>query len=136
MVTSIKRITINKTTLQVSPVCLGADKFGTSTSPELSFQILDAYMDHGGNFLDTAAVYGRWMPAGENVSEQIIGQWLKSRKAGSSMIVDTKGGHYDLKNPGISRVFRPCITVRTTTESIRSLRRKRVLPGNLAKHGF
>lgn len=98
----MKRITINKTTLQVYPVCLGADKFGSPFSEEDSFRILDIYSSYGGNFLDTAAVYGRWSRG--NLSEQIVGRWMKSRKAKNNMIVATKGGHYSFDNPSISRI--------------------------------
>ena len=69
----MKRITINKTDLRVSPVCLGAAQFGSRIPRQLSFELLDRFADMGGNFLDTAAVYGRWNADGENVSEQIIG---------------------------------------------------------------
>lgn len=100
----MKRITINKTALQVSPVCLGTGKFGDQIPEERAFQILDVYRDYGGNFLDTAAVYGRWLPEGENVSEQIIGRWLSSRNAKNDMVVATKGGHYPLSDPTVSRI--------------------------------
>ena len=100
----MKRITINKTDLAVSPVCLGADRFGMSYDAEASFKILDEYAAHGGNFLDTAAVYCRWVPPGENISEQIIGRWLQSRRAHASMLVATKGGHPPCGDVTVSRV--------------------------------
>ena len=116
----MKRITIHKTDLKVSPLCLGADKFGSGTSKELSYRILDCYRDMGGNFIDTAAVYGRWLPHGENVSEQILGGWLKDRGAGQEMIVATKGGHYPLSDRSVSRVTRQEIA-RDIEDSLRAL---------------
>ena len=100
----MRRITIQKTDLSVSPLCLGADKFGSGTTEEAAYRILDVYRDMGGNFIDTAAVYGRWLPHGENVSEQILGRWLRDRGLGREMIIATKGGHYPLSDPTISRI--------------------------------
>ena len=40
--------------LEVSEVALGAMNFGTTTSKEESYRVLDAYVDMGGNFIDTA----------------------------------------------------------------------------------
>ena len=40
--------------LKTAPVCLGAMNFGTSTSKEDAFAVLDAYVAAGGNFIDTS----------------------------------------------------------------------------------
>ena len=40
--------------LEVSEVALGAMNFGTTTSKEESYRVLDAYVDMGGNFIDTS----------------------------------------------------------------------------------
>ncbi len=106
----MKRITLNKTSLKVSPICLGTADFGDKVSQELAFKILDHFYDRGGNFIDTAAVYGRWLPSGENISEQMIGQWLRLKKTSSPVIVATKGGHYKLNAPEISRITKKDIT--------------------------
>lgn len=83
------------TDLVVSPVCLGTDIAGTSKNEAEFFALLDAFVAGGGNFLDTANVYARWLPHGENCSEQMIGRWLQSRRA--PLVIATKGGHYDLQ---------------------------------------
>lgn len=49
---------LGRTDLTVSPIGLGADHFGTTINQEDSFAILDAFLDAGGNFIDTAHVYG------------------------------------------------------------------------------
>ena len=67
-------IQLNKTDLTVHPLCLGGNVFGWSADEAQSLQVLDAYRDHGGNFIDTADVYSSWAPGnvgGE--SETIIG---------------------------------------------------------------
>ena len=71
----------------LSPMALGTAPFGTRISREMAFSILDAYVDCGGNLLDTAAVYGM------GVSEQTIGAWMKQRGTRSKVTISTKGGH-------------------------------------------
>jgi aryl-alcohol dehydrogenase-like predicted oxidoreductase len=63
---------LGTTGLKVSELCLGTMTFGRETSPEDSHQILDRFIDAGGNFIDTADVYT------QGASEQIIGDWLKN----------------------------------------------------------
>lgn len=82
------------TNLTVSRVCLGTDIAGTSKGEQKFFEIMDWFVGHGGNFIDTANVYGRWLDHGLNCGEIMIGKWLKSRK--KPIVVATKGGHYDL----------------------------------------
>lgn len=97
---------LGKTGLKVSNICFGAGNFGDTIPEDLAFELMDAYAAAGGNFLDTANIYGKWLPAGENVSEQIVGRWLKSRGMKQRMVVATKGGHYDLNQKNICRVTR------------------------------
>ncbi len=65
---------LGRSGLSVSRLCLGTMNFGPDTSEADSFEIMDAAIDHGINFFDTANVYG-WI-AGEGVTEQIIGRWF------------------------------------------------------------
>ncbi|MCL1887727.1 MAG: aldo/keto reductase [Kiritimatiellaeota bacterium] len=102
----IKRITLRNTDLEIGNLCLGGGGFAPSNK-EQTFALLDAFMEAGGNFVDTAACYGRWNPDGLNCSEILIGEWLKSRNARGKMIIATKGGHYAFKTPQVSRVTAP-----------------------------
>ena len=86
--------TIKNTDLKVSNICLGTAPFGEKLSRETAFEILDAYVRAGGNFLDTANIYCKWIPGVGNCSEQILGQWLKARGAFKDVVIATKGGHY------------------------------------------
>ncbi len=81
--------------LAVSPLCLGTAQAGDTLREKDFFYQLDAFWDMGGRFLDTANVYGRWLPVGENISEQLLGRWRKQNPH-KDMIIATKGGHYDL----------------------------------------
>jgi aryl-alcohol dehydrogenase-like predicted oxidoreductase len=79
------------TDLEVSTLCLGSMQFGWTADEAAAFDIMDAFVAAGGNFLDTADVYSRWAPDNPGgVSESIIGRWLKARGNRDKMIVATK----------------------------------------------
>ena len=75
---------------------LGTMQFGWSVDEAGSFDVLDAYDEAGGNFIDTADVYSVWSsneggprnPGG--VSEEIIGRWLAARGNRDRMVIATK----------------------------------------------
>jgi aryl-alcohol dehydrogenase-like predicted oxidoreductase len=72
---------------------LGGNVFGWTVDQPTSFQILDAYVDAGLNFIDTADIYSTWVPGhtgGE--SETIIGNWLKQSGKRSKIVLATKVG--------------------------------------------
>ena len=94
-------ITIPQTTLTVHPLCLGGNVFGWSANQAQSFDILNAYSMHGGNFIDTADVYSEWKEGNEGgESEAIIGNWMKKHGNRDSMILATKVAKYS-KRPGL-----------------------------------
>lgn len=107
------------TDLNVSAVCLGGGSYGDKVNKEDAFLQLDRFFEAGGNFIDTANVYCRWV-AGENCSEEIIGEWLRSRGKRQTAIVATKGAHYDLKRPDVPRVNREAVRT-DLEESLRTL---------------
>ena len=88
----------------VSTLCLGTVNFGTKLPEEDALHQLDYFFENGGNFIDTANVYGRWDSSGEPLSEQAIGKWLKERKVRSEVVISTKGGHPDLSSMDIPRL--------------------------------
>jgi len=71
--------------------------------------VLDAYAQAGGNFVDTADIYGRRGPEGGGSSERIVGRWLAARGNRDEMIVATKAG-MSAELPGLSaeNVRRAC----------------------------
>ena len=77
--------------LQVAPVALGAMNFGTTTSKEQAYAVLDAYMDWGGNFIDTSNNYAHWAGTGDE-SEILLGEWLRDRGCRDRVILATKVG--------------------------------------------
>lgn len=70
----MKYTQLGRTGLNVSRLCLGTMNFGPETEEREAFKIMDAALDAGINFFDTANVYG-W---GENAgrTEEIIGNWF------------------------------------------------------------
>lgn len=85
---------LGRSSLQVSPLCFGGNVFGWTVDEATSFSLLDAWLDAGMNFVDTADVYSRWAPGhvgGE--SETIIGKWLgKSPARRRQLVLATKVG--------------------------------------------
>lgn len=82
-------VTLGKSGLRVSPLALGAMTFGNDwgwgSSEEESFGIMDAYIEKGGNFIDTANIYTK------GHSEKIIGDYFKSRNIRrDSQVISTK----------------------------------------------
>jgi NDP-hexose C3-ketoreductase / dTDP-4-oxo-2-deoxy-alpha-D-pentos-2-ene 2,3-reductase len=67
-------VSLGRTGLKVSRLCLGTLNFGGLTSEADSFTIMDLSLENGINFFDTANVYGGML--GEGLSEQIIGRWM------------------------------------------------------------
>jgi aryl-alcohol dehydrogenase-like predicted oxidoreductase len=72
---------------------LGGNVFGWTIDQPASFKILDAFVDAGLNFIDTADIYSTWVPGhtgGE--SETIIGNWLRQSGKRSKIVLATKIG--------------------------------------------
>jgi aryl-alcohol dehydrogenase-like predicted oxidoreductase len=71
---------LGRTGLKVSALCLGTMTMGWTSSKEDSFAVLDAFVEAGGNFIDTADIYSFWAegnPGG--VAEAWVGEWLRQR---------------------------------------------------------
>ncbi len=95
-------ITIPQTDLKVHPLCLGGNVFGWSATEAQSFEILDAYVAAGGNFIDTADIYSEWKEGNNGGdSETIIGNWMKARANRSQIVIATKVAKYS-KRPGLA----------------------------------
>ncbi|MBE3568335.1 MAG: aldo/keto reductase, partial [Thermogemmatispora sp.] len=99
--------TLGRTGLRVSRLCLGTMQWGWTVDEPTAFAIMDAFVERGGNFFDTADFYARWIPGkrgGE--SEEIIGRWLRARGNRSQVVIATKVYHPMGEGPnerGLSR---------------------------------
>lgn len=84
---------LGRTGISVSPLCFGGNVFGWTADAATSFALLDRFVDAGGNFIDTADAYSRWVPGhsgGE--SETIIGEWLARSGKRNRVVIATKVG--------------------------------------------
>jgi aryl-alcohol dehydrogenase-like predicted oxidoreductase len=112
---------LGRTGLKVSNFCLGTMQWGWTATEAQGFEVMDAFVEAGGNFLDTADVYSRWVegnPGG--VSEMIIGRWIKDRRNRNQVIIATKarGRMWDGPNgEGLSRAH----LVKACEDSLRRL---------------
>src|SRR5690349_2692494 len=84
---------LGKSEIKVLPLMFGGNVFGWTIDEATSFKILDAFVDAGFDFVDTADTYSRWVPGNKGgESETIIGKWMKSKKNRSQIIIGTKVG--------------------------------------------
>jgi aryl-alcohol dehydrogenase-like predicted oxidoreductase len=89
----MQRVKLGKSELQVPVICLGGNVFGWTVSEADSFRQLDAALEAGLNFIDTADVYSRWAPGHQGgESEAILGKWLATGNKRSNVILATKLG--------------------------------------------
>jgi aryl-alcohol dehydrogenase-like predicted oxidoreductase len=92
------RRTLGWTDLSVSALSLGTMQFGWSVTDVGAFEILDRYREAGGNFIDTADMYGpnqslrSWdaFRPHVGVTEDIVGRWMAERRCRDEMVVGTK----------------------------------------------
>jgi aryl-alcohol dehydrogenase-like predicted oxidoreductase len=104
---------IGASDLDVSRLGLGANTFGWTADRDTAFAVLDAYVEAGGNFVDTADTYGRQSFVG--ASETIIGEWFAARGRRDDVVLATKVG---------SLATRPGLSAATITAAVEdSLRR-------------
>ena len=92
------------TDLRVSSICLGTALFGANSAETASrelidtptaYALLDAFVERGGNFIDTARSYNDWIPGERGRSEALIGRWFADRRNRQRTILATKGGQVD-----------------------------------------
>lgn len=88
-----KRILIPNTDLALCPIGLGTLGAGVRWDGKEADAIFDAYLDMGGNVVDTARVYQDWIPGETGRSERAVGDWLKRSGKRDRIVLMTKGGH-------------------------------------------
>lgn len=99
---TIPRRTLGDSQLSVATLVLGGNVFGWTADESSSFRILDAFVDSGGNMIDTADVYSAWVPGHQGgESETVIGRWLKRDPAKrDKVLIATKVGFMAGLAPG------------------------------------
>ncbi|AGG90795.1 aldo/keto reductase [Rhodanobacter denitrificans] len=90
--------------LSIAPLAFGGNVFGWSVDEKRSFELLDAFVDAGGNLIDTADVYSAWVPGNRGgESETILGKWLKQSGKRAQVVISTKVAKWT-EQPGLSPV--------------------------------
>jgi len=120
----MEHVTMTGTDLCPSRICLGAVDFGTDICREDAFALMDAFLEAGGNFVDTAHVYADWLSDIKGMSERTIGEWMASRGCREQVIVGTKGGHMTAECP-LPRLS-PEQIHQDLTESLRRLQTEQI----------
>jgi aryl-alcohol dehydrogenase-like predicted oxidoreductase len=99
----MKKRDIGRSGISITPLMLGGNVFGWTADEKASFAILDAFVDQGGDAIDTADVYSAWIPGHEGgESERVIGAWLKHSNKRDKVVIGTKVGMWP-KRLGIKR---------------------------------
>ncbi len=82
---------VNIADMHLSQIVLGTDGYGDRISRKSAFELMEFYIENGGNILDTARLYC------DGKSEEIVGEFVRSRH--DSIYISTKCGFpYDKKN--------------------------------------
>ena len=94
---------LGKSGVFIAPLMLGGNVFGWTADEKTSFTVLDAFVDQGGDAIDSADVYSAWVSGHEGgESERVIGAWLKQSGKRDKVVIGTKVGMWP-KQLGIKR---------------------------------
>src|SRR5690606_20524736 len=108
---------------EVSRINFGGNVFGWTLDEQQSFDILDAFVGAGHNFVDTADTYAWWLNGVGGQSETIIGNWMKSRGNREKMVIATKvGSHTKEHDYDISRAH----ILKSVDQSLQRLQTDRI----------
>ncbi|HJS93490.1 MAG TPA: aldo/keto reductase, partial [Solirubrobacteraceae bacterium] len=84
---------LGRSDLDVFGLCLGGNVFGWTADEAQSFQVLDAYLAAGGNFIDSSDSYSAFAPGNQGgESETVLGQWIAARGNRADVVLATKVG--------------------------------------------
>lgn len=88
----MERKPLGTSSINVSEACLGTMYFGTKVSAPNAHAVLDGFIDHGGNFIDTANNYSYWVGGNGEESETLLGKWTRDRRNRNDIVLATKVG--------------------------------------------
>ncbi|MAC77785.1 MAG: alcohol dehydrogenase [Rhodobacteraceae bacterium] len=93
--------TLGTTGMEISPIVFGGNVLGWTTDDATSFRVLDAFVDHGFDAIDTADVYSAWVEGHKGgESETVLGKWFAARPGMRDKVkLFTKVGS-DMGSPG------------------------------------
>ena len=89
----MKKRQLGRSRLSIAPIVFGGNVFGWTANEAMSFRLLDAFVDHGFDFIDTADVYSVWVEGHKGgESETVIGNWFKQSGKRDKIVLATKVG--------------------------------------------
>ena len=90
---AIAKRELGRSRLMIGPLALGGNVFGWTADEKKSFEVLDAFVAAGLNFIDSADAYSAWVPGHKGgESEEMLGKWLKARGNRDKVMIATKLG--------------------------------------------
>ncbi len=115
---------LGRSELYVSPFCFGGNVFGWTADEATSFRLLDAFVDAGFDFIDTADVYSVWAPGHKGgESEEVIGRWLARGGKRNKVVLATKVG---APLSDTKKGLKPDYVYRAVEDSLRRLQTDRI----------
>lgn len=115
----MRKIALGTAGIDVSAVCLGTMHLGSKEDEKTSYAILDAYVESGGSFLDTANIYASWIDGSSGgESEKLLGAWMKDRGNRAQLFLASKVG---FPYPGVDQGLRKGQIVEECEKSLRRL---------------
>lgn len=97
----MKKTPLGTTGFEIGPIVFGGNVLGWTADEAESFRVLDAFIDHGFDAIDTADVYSAWVPGHKGgESEAVLGRWFAARPGMREKVkLFTKVGS-DMGGPG------------------------------------
>ena len=105
---------------RVARIAFGSTDFGGKLSEAAARELLDTYRQAGGNYIDTAHVYGDFVTPKNGESEKVIGRWISDNHLRQSVFLSTKGAHHRLGTEPLGRLSREELR-RDMSESLEAL---------------
>ena len=115
----MKKRKLGTSVIEIAPLAFGGNVFGWTADEPTSFQVLDAFVAAGFNFIDTADVYSKWAQGHQGgESESILGRWLKKSGKRHQVVIATKVGmEMGPDKKGLSKAY----ILRAVEDSLRRL---------------
>ncbi len=121
----MKKRPLGRSGIEIAPLAFGANVFGWTVDEPSAFLLLDTFVDHGFDLVDTADVYSKWAPGNAGgESETVIGRWL--RQGGGrrdKVVIATKVG---MEMPGGRKGLAKKYILAAAEDSLRRLQTDRI----------
>lgn len=105
----MKHIHIPETNITIPRIAASFAPAGSDYTDTHNYYLVDAYLELGGTFLDTANVYGRWFEQRLPVNELWLGRYFSERHNRHHFILDSKGGALNPWDKSIPRINSECL---------------------------